>query len=177
MGKKKTEKIQQQPEDPVLRGILMQIAGQHGYEVAKALIGAELTDEELAKRTNIRLNLVRKILYDLYENRVAGYRRTRDENSGWYIYHWRIEPERALEYFNNNKRLLLQKLEDRLAQEQNMMFFGCQNGCPKVPFELATENDFKCPRCGEKLDAYDNAGVVTALERQIESLRKHFVGS
>ena len=168
------EKVQ---EDPVFKEILIRIAGEHGYEVASALVGNEMTDEELAKRTGIRVNLVRKILYDLYDNRVVGYRRIRDENSGWYIYYWRIEPERALEFFDNNKRLLLQKLQERLEQERNPMFFICASGCSKLPFDLAAENDFKCPKCEGELKPFDNSDIVTALERQIESLKEHLAGS
>ena len=175
--KKKKETRQKPSEDPVLREILTRIAGERGYEVAKVLVGEEITDDEVAKRMGMRVNLVRKILYDLYENRVVSYRRVRDEHSGWYIYYWKIEPERALDYFNTNKRLLLQKLEGRLEVERSVMFFGCENSCPKLPFDLAAENDFKCPRCGGKLGPYDNSNVITALERQIESLRQQLVGS
>lgn len=164
-------------EDPVFREILVRIAGENGYEIASALVGKEATDEELAKRTGIRLNLVRKILYDLYENRMVGYRRVRDENSGWYIYYWRIEPERAMEFFNNNKRLLLQKLQARLEQERNTMFFGCGNSCAKLSFDAAAENDFKCPQCGQQLEHFDNSNIITALERQIESLKQSLMGS
>ena len=110
--KKKKETRQKPSDDPVLREILTRVAGERGYEVAKVLVDEEVTDDEVAKRMGMRVNLVRKILYDLYENRVVSYRRVRDENSGWYVYYWRIEPERAREYFDNNKRLLLQKLED-----------------------------------------------------------------
>ena len=175
--KQKKETRRKPPEDPVLKEILTRIAGEHGHEVAKALVRKEITDDEVAKRTNMRVNLVRKILYELYENRVVSYRRVRDEHSGWYVYYWRIEPERAREYFDNNKRLLLQKLQERLETERDTMFFSCGNGDPKVSFELAAENDFKCPRCGSKLGPYDNSSVVTALERQIESLRQRLVES
>jgi len=164
-------------DDPVLMEILARIAGGRGYDVAKELMGEEITDEEIAKRMGIRVNLVRKILYSLYENRVVSYHRVRDEHSGWYVYYWRIEPERAREYFNNNKRQLIQKLEDRLDTERNTNYFSCGNGDLKLPFELAVENDFKCPRCGDKLTPYDNSGVITALERQIESLRHNLMES
>lgn len=164
-------------DDPVLMEILTRIAGDRGYDVAKELVENEITDEEIAKRVGIRVNLVRKILYGLYENRVVSYHRVRDENSGWYVYYWRIEPERAREYFKNNKRQLIQKLEDRLNTERNTNFFSCGNGDPKLPFELAAENDFKCPRCGDKLEPYDNSNVIMALERQIESLRHHLMDS
>jgi len=164
-------------DDPVLMDILIRIAGERGYEIAKELMGNEITDEEIANRMGIRVNLVRKILYNLYENRVVSYHRVRDEHSGWYVYYWRIEPERAREYFDNNKRQLIQKLEDRLDTERSTNFFSCGNGDPKLPFELAAENDFKCPRCGDKLEPYDNSSVITALERQIELLRHHLMES
>ncbi len=181
VGKKRAEvkkKSRPKPsDDPVLTGILIRIAGVRGYDIAKELVGNEITDDEIAKRLGIRVNLVRKILYSLYENRVVSYRRVRDEQSGWYVYYWRIEPERAREYFDNNKRLLIQKLEDRLDTERSTNFFSCGNGDPKLPFELAIENDFKCPRCGDKLEPYDNSSVIMALERQIESLRHNLMVS
>lgn len=163
-------------EDPAFKEILMMIAGQHGYEVASALVDKELTDEEVARRTGIRINLVRKILYDLYDNRVVNYRRVRDEDSGWYIYYWRVEPERAMEFFNTNRRLLLRKLEERLERERSVLYFKCSEDCPKLGFEEAAENNFRCPRCGGQLVYYDNRDVIRALERQIESLRQKFTG-
>lgn len=164
-------------EDPVFKEILVRIAGEHGYEVASELVGIEMTDDELAKKTGMRVNLVRKILYDLYDNRVVGYRRIRDENSGWYIYYWRIEPERALEFYDSNKRLLLHKLQERLQQERGPMFFTCSDGCMKLPFDEAAEIDFKCPKCKKQLKPFENSDIVTALERQIESLKEHLAGS
>jgi len=164
-------------KDPVFRGILTRIAGEQGYKIAAALVGKEMTDEEVAKKVDMRINLVRKILYDLYDSRVVGYRRVRDESSGWYVYYWRIEPERAKEYFNNNKRLLIQKLQERLEEERNTMYFTCGDGCQKVTFDVAIENDFKCQKCGSKLERFDNTNVITALEHQIESLKQHLVGS
>jgi transcription initiation factor TFIIE subunit alpha len=170
----KQKKTRQKAENPVLREIITRIAGEHGCEVIRVLGDGEATDEELAKRANMRVNLVRKILYDLYENRVVSYRRVRDEHSGWYIYYWHIEQDRALEFFNTNKQLLLQKLEARLEYERNSMQFTCENHCPRVSFEVAMEHDIKCPSCGEKLERYDNSHVITVLERQIETLKQQF---
>ncbi len=165
------------PEDPAFTELLNRTAGEHGYKVAKTIFGEELTDDEVAKRTGIHLNLVRRILYDLYDNRVVSYRRVRDESSGWYIYYWKVEPERALDYINANMRLLLQKLEEQLEREKSTMYFSCNNSDPKVPFDLAAENDFKCPRCRGKLELHDNSSVITSLERRVQALRQQLVGS
>ncbi|GAI46923.1 unnamed protein product, partial [marine sediment metagenome] len=120
-GKKAVEKrakVKEPPEDPVLRGIIVGVVGEHGYGIAKGFMKKEITAEEVGKKLGIHVNFVRKILYDLYENRVASYRRDRDEQSGWYVYYWRIDPGRALEYYKNNKYLLMQKLEERLETER-----------------------------------------------------------
>ncbi|MGC8816896.1 MAG: transcription factor E [Candidatus Hadarchaeum sp.] len=159
-------------ENPTIYELLHQIAGEHGYTVAKAIVSEELTDEEIAKRTGIRLNLVRRILYDLYDNRVVSYRRVRDENSGWYIYYWKVDPERALAYVKTNRQLLLQRLEEQLEKEKNTIYFSCSNGCPKVTLEEASENDFKCPKCKGKLEPYDNSAIIVSLERRIQALRE-----
>lgn len=159
-------------ENPTIYELLHQIAGEHGYTVAKAIVSEELTDEEIAKRTGIRLNLVRRILYDLYDNRVVSYRRVRDENSGWYIYYWKVDPERALAYVKTNRQLLLQRLEEQLEKEKNTIYFSCSNGCPKMTLEEAAENDFKCSRCKGKLEPYDNSAVIISLERRIQTLRE-----
>lgn len=162
---------------PAFERILSRVAGEHGSGVAKVLLEeGEATDEEIANELDIRLNLVRKILYDLYDNQVVDYRRTRDEETGWYIYYWHIEPNRALELMNENKRTLLRKLKERLEHERSTMFFTCDEDCPRVEFDKAVENDFKCPKCGGKMEEFDNSGIINALERQIETLEQGMTG-
>ncbi|MEW6221701.1 MAG: transcription factor [Candidatus Hadarchaeota archaeon] len=165
------------PEDPLFTSLLHQVAGEHGAVVAKAIFSKELTDEEVTKRTGISINLVRRILYDMYDNRVVAYRRVRDESSGWYVYYWHLEPTRAMDYLATNKRLLLQKLEEKLEMERSTTFFGHNGGCPKVPLDVAVENDFKCPRCGEKLAQYDNSSTITTLEQRVNALRQQLMES
>lgn len=158
---------------PAFERILNRVAGEHGSDVVQVLLEeGESTDEEIANETGIRLNLVRKILYDLYDNRVLDYRRSRDEDTGWYVYYWHVEPSEALELVNDNKRKLLNKLKERLEHERSTMFFECENDCPRVEFSEAVENDFHCPKCGEQMEEFDNEGIINALQRQIETLEQ-----
>lgn len=180
LAKKIAEKPRPQPillENPTIIELLKQTAGEHGYIVAKTILTEELTDDEIAKRTGIRLNLVRRILYDLYDNRVMSYRRVRDESSGWYIYYWKVEPERAFGYVNVKRRILLQKLEEQIEREKNTIFFSCSDGCSKMTLEAAMENDFKCIKCKGKLEPYDNSSVITSLERKVQALKEQLVKS
>jgi transcription initiation factor TFIIE subunit alpha len=164
-------------ESPLLTDVLHQIAGDSGLAVLKSLHNRELTDEDLAKRTGLSINLVRRILYDLYENQVVSYRRERDEESGWYIYFWRFNPERAIDFIRHNRQELLRKLEEKLEQERSTIYFSCGDECQKVPFPLAAENDFKCPACGGELKPYDNSSYIAALERRVQQLREQLLES
>ncbi len=160
------------PEDPVFLDLLYQIAGMQATTVAKTLFGNEITDEELSKRTGISINLVRRILYELYDNRLVSYKRLRDEDSGWYIYYWQMNPDRGVEHMRGNRRQLLQKLEEKLHEEKNTVYFMCRNNDPKVSYDAAAETEFKCPRCSKKLEPYDNSNAVVALERRVQLLRE-----
>ncbi len=160
------------PEDPVFLDLLYQIAGVQATTVARTLFGNEMTDEELSKRTGISINLVRRILYELYDNRLVSYKRLRDEDSGWYIYYWQMNPDRGVEHIKENRRQLLQKLEEKLEEERNTVYFVCRNNDPKVPYDVATETEFKCPRCSKKLEPYDNSNAVVALERRVQLLKE-----
>ena len=53
-------------EDPFVR-IASMIGGDEYLKVARSLLKAEdATDEEIASSTGLRINMVRKVLYDLF---------------------------------------------------------------------------------------------------------------
>lgn len=133
----------------------------------------EITDEEIANKTGIRLNFVRKILYKLYDHSLVALRRSRDESTGWFIFHWRLQPDQLEGFIQNQKRRILEKLETRLRYEKNHDFYYCYTpGCKRIPFEESMELVFKCPTCNKPLMHFDNGKLVEALDIRIERLRK-----
>jgi transcription initiation factor TFIIE subunit alpha len=133
----------------------------------------EITDDEIANKTGIRLNFVRKILYKLYDHSLVGLRRSRDESTGWFIFHWRLQPDQLEGFIQGQKRRILDKLETRLRYEKNHDFYYCYTpGCKRIPFEEAMELVFRCPTCNKPLMHYDNGKLVEALDTRIERLRK-----
>lgn len=133
----------------------------------------EITDDEIANKTGIRLNFVRKILYKLYDHSLVALRRSRDESTGWFIFHWRLQPDQLEGFIQNQKRRILEKLETRLRYEKNHDFYYCYTpGCKRIPFEEAMELVFKCPTCNKPLMHFDNGKLVEALDIRIERLRK-----
>jgi transcription initiation factor TFIIE subunit alpha len=157
---------------------LLKLAGALGEEEAAKLIeilknSEEITDEEIANKTGIRLNSVRKILYKLYDHSLVGLRRTRDPKTGWFIFHWRLQPDQLEGFILSQKRRVLEKLDVRLEYEKNHDFYYCYTpGCKRVPFEEAVELVFLCPSCGKPLMHYDNDKILGALSKRVGQLRK-----
>jgi transcription initiation factor TFIIE subunit alpha len=157
---------------------LMKVAESLGEEEAVKLIeilknSNETTDDEIANKTGIRLNSIRKILYKLYDHSLVSLRRTRDPKTGWFIFHWKLQPDQLEGFILSQKRRVLEKLNVRLEYEKNHDFFYCHTpGCRRIPFEEAVELVFRCPTCSKPLMHYENDKMVQALTRKVEQLRK-----
>jgi len=157
---------------------LIKVAEALGEEDAVKLIeilknADEITDDEIANKTGIRINSIRKILYKLYDHSLVSLRRTRDPKTGWFIFHWKLQPDQLEGFILSQKRRVLEKLNIRLEYEKNHDFYYCYTpGCRRIPFEEAIELVFKCPTCGKPLMHYENNKIVEALTRKIEQLRK-----
>ena len=157
---------------------LLKVAGALGEQEAIKLIdilkdSEEITDDEIANKTGIRLNFVRKILYKLYDHSLVSLRRTRDPKTGWFIFHWKLQPDQLEGFVLSQKRRVLEKLNTRLEYEKNHDFFYCYTpGCKRVPFEEAVELVFKCSTCGKPLMHYENDKLAQSLTKKVETLRK-----
>ena len=160
---------------------LMKVANIVGGEEAVRIVDIlsqvdETTDEEIVGKTNIKLNTVRKILYRLYDHSIVALRRTRDKDTGWFIFHWRIQPDQIDGFLTNQKRRILNKLETRLNYEQTHDFFFCQNpGCKRFPFEEATEFVFRCPKCNKALTHFENREIIEFLSEKGKQLKSELI--
>lgn len=157
---------------------LLKVAEALGEEDAVKLIdilknAEETTDDEIANKTGIRLNFVRKILYKLYDHSLVSLRRTRDPKTGWFIFHWRLQPDQLEGFILSQKRRVLEKLNIRLEYEKNHDFYYCSTpGCKRITFEDAVELVFRCPTCGKSLMHYDNDKILDSLGKKVDILRK-----
>ncbi len=156
--------------DQVVRGYLTRLVGEDGLVMIERMPDGEVTDEQIAEATEVLLNVVRRTLFIMSENKLAICRRERDSNSGWLTYLWHldmtdIEPQLAKE-----KKKLTKNLELRLDFEKDNVFYVCPDGCIRMFFKDAAENEFLCPLCGEDLIFQDNEDFTGALEKRIRSL-------
>lgn len=159
-------------EDENVIQFFEEILGEEGINVIKALKGKTTTDEKIAEELGLKLNLVRKILYKLYDYRLASYVRTKDKDIGWYIYTWSLELPRVQNVITDRKRKILEDMTNKLEYETNTVFFECVNDRFRIPYDIASERGFKCPQCEGDLEFLNNQAVVDRLEREIRQLEE-----
>lgn len=133
----------------------------------------ETTDFQIADQTEIRLNIVRKTLYRLYDHSLVGLRRSRDKETGWFVFQWRLQSDQLEGFIFNQKRRVLEKLETRLRYEKSHEFYTCKTpGCKRFPFEEAFELLFKCPACNKPMSYVTNGHIIEVMTRKIEQMKR-----
>lgn len=158
--------------EELLISLAKDLVGEDATELLKFLLKKriEMTDDDIAKELNVKVNEIRKKLYLLSEQGFVTYRRTRDKDTGLFIYYWKVNLDQINEILLNRKRLVLEKLKDRLENEQNTLFYYCPQDNIQFSFDEALENEFKCPKCGSSLQYYDSEKTRRFLEYKIKQL-------
>lgn len=148
------------------------IGGEEYVKVARALLNTEdVTDEEIASATGLKINIVRKVLYDMFGKALISGIRVKDEKKGWFVYRWRAKQDHVDNFIENQKKKILDRLYKRLEHEDSTEFYHCGNhDCPRVKFDVAVELFFKCPNCKGPLNMVDNTTVKEALRYKIDQI-------
>ena len=148
------------------------IGGEEYLKVARALLNTEdATDEEIASATGLRINIIRKVLYDMFGKALITGIRVKDEKKGWFVYRWRAKRDQIDNFIDNQKKKILDRLQKRLEYEESSEFYHCGNkDCPRTKFDAAVESFFKCSNCKGPLNMVDNSNVKEALRYKIEQI-------
>lgn len=161
--------------DPTLTQVLTDFGGPSALKIADVLIQTkeEITDENLAESSGVKLNIVRKILYILNENKLTEFRRVRDKRSGWFIYLWKASFENLNLLLQERREEVVGRLETRMRFEEENVFFLCNKGCKdRYVYIDAMDKEFKCPKCeGGVLVEDRNKEKVQFLKESIVRLR------
>ncbi len=163
--------------DPVIRGYLERLVGEEGFKVVQNMPEGEVTDEKIAEVTGVLLNIVRRTLFILYENRLALYRRVRDTDSGWLTYLWKLDLSNLDRQLELESKKLLKNLKTKLEAEEGKIFYTCKNQCQRFLFETAAELEFICPVCAEELEYQDNEMIIKSLKQRISELEDMVSGA
>ena len=159
----------------LLIDIVTDLAGEDAKSIALVLLSMhqEATDEEISQILNMRLSDVRRSLYDLADIQIAQSRKIRNKKTGWYVYYWRLLPERVFTIVKKKQEDTLNRLNIRLDFERDNVTFSCNTAsCKKYSFDESMQHDFTCPDCLNRLESLDNAFIIRILEGEITKLKK-----
>lgn len=135
------------------------------------LTGAERSDEEIAELTGINLNSVRHTLYNLYEHRLAEYRRIKNNETGWLTYLWLMRMDHMNMVLRNEVEVAAGKLAGRLRYDEANDFYQCKNCGITTTFNNAMTTNFSCPHCGTMLVHFDDELIVAALKKRLAKMQ------
>jgi transcription initiation factor TFIIE subunit alpha len=144
------------------------VVGEEGLKIIEHLPEREITDEEIAGLTDTKLTSVRKVLYTLYESRIAEYRTERDDISGWITYWWSFDQNKVKKLMEEEVDRELRGLRKKLEYERKGVFYQCS--CQRVSFEEAAEKTFWCDECESNYEYFDNGGLIRELEGKITEI-------
>jgi len=149
------------------------IGGDEYLKVARSLLKAEdATDEEIASSTGLRINMVRRVLYDLFGKALITGIRVKDEKKGWFVYRWRSRRDEVENFIEGQKKKISERLQHRLDYENSSDFYHCGNDdCPRITFEDALEGFFKCPNCSRVLNLKKNDKAKKAFAFKIDNIK------
>jgi len=167
--------VKKNKDDKATLAYLEKLVGQQGLEMLKRLSKNELTDQQIAEETGSDLNLVRRTLFTLYENRLAFYTLQRDKETGWMLYKWRVDFEDIERRLADDAYKLVSKLQNWLDGEMNTVYYTCENNCGRYTFDMASGYvcgyEFVCPVCKQSLHHDDTSKLIDAIEGKIGELK------
>ena len=120
--------------------------------------------KKLQRKLKLRLNIVRRILYKLYDAGIASYKRSKDPETQWYTYTWKFEEEKVTDIIDKKYEEFSRDINESLEYEEENMFFVCASNGHRYNFEEASENNFTCGECGAPLEYQDNSDIITELK-------------
>lgn len=156
--------------NPVVKEYFRKMIGDEGLKMMENVPEGEITDEEIARLSDAKLTSVRKVLYTLYENRIAEYRTERDDNSGWITYLWSFNRDNVKKIMEEEAEGGLKDLRSKLEYERKGVFYQCK--CQRILFEEAIGKGFWCEECESNFEHFDNGDLIKELEERIEEIEK-----
>jgi len=145
--------------------------GENAVKVIKAASG-EITDDALAEKCKLKVSEIRRVLNKLHNTRLAAYTRSKDKDTGWYSYLWKVDLSSVYQVLDKTMQTEIDSLNQKFEESTTVFSYYCPK-CSKnnvIEFESASNLAFKCPNCKKNLRA--NKSDHDCIVEQLKELRK-----
>ena len=161
-------------EKHLFRKIVDSLMGEDTVSVAEYLLeNPEAVDEEIAEDLDLNIKVVRNSLFKLNEQSLARFRRIRNSETGYFVYHWTLDPSKMKDMINRRRNRIVSLLQRRIEYEEENLLYHCGNEeCKPMTLDQAYANDFICIHCGNTADQMDNTLRSEFLNAVIDNLKE-----
>ena len=99
---KELKRVVDENDDPFVK-ISAMIGGEDYLKVARSLVRIQhSTEGEISKSTGLRINMVRRVLYDLFGKGVIEGVRVVDEKKDRFVYRWHLNKKKVRKFIEDN---------------------------------------------------------------------------
>lgn len=167
-----TQKLQNEVEaKDDIQLVVTELVGEHAMPIINFLKGkTKISEFIIAEELEMEIKEVRNILYNLLEHNIVSFIRKKDRIKGWYICYWDFNDYMVPQLKHKLLKSKLEKMRERLAEEESAQYYLCQRGCIRLTFDEAMENQFKCDECGSILQEQDNSRTREFLAQRVQEL-------
>lgn len=157
----------------LIEEVASRVAGEDVIPLVRTLKNRkDVSEFKLATETKKEINLVRNMLYRLYNANLVTSIKKKDKKKGWYIYYWTFNTKQLRYLAVELKRKRLEKLKERLEREEAEQYYVCDDKCIRLDFEQSTNFEFKCPECGKLVGLEDNTERIQQIQKEIKEVEK-----
>ena len=145
--------------------------GEDSVRIVRAA-NSEMTDEALSIKCKLKVSEIRSVLNKLHNVRLATYTRSKDKDTGWYSYIWKVQLSDLCDMIEKQMNDEITSLKQQLETSTTVFSFYCPK-CSKenkIDFDMATDLRFRCPSCRKQLKEV-KINRQTIME-MIESIRR-----
>lgn len=155
----------------IVEDVVTEVAGEDVVQLVKLLKNKKNVSEfKLADSVKKEVNVVRNMLYKLYDFNLVSFTRKKDKKKGWYVYYWTFDLKRIKYLVNDLKKKRLTKLKERVEREKSSQFYACETKCVRLDFDQSVNFEFKCPECGKLISQEDNTEKIKEIEKEIKDI-------
>ena len=140
------------------------------FSIIECILKGKTSDIEISEEIDIKLTIVRKVLYKLHDAGIATCKKTKDKETNWFIYNWKFDQEKVSDIITKKYEELTIEIQKSIDYEEENMFFTCKINGHRYKFEKASEYNFTCPKCGKSLEYQDNSGIIAELLKEKTAL-------
>ncbi len=164
--------VTKEEKEYILKAISMLLRREAAIVVSYMLEKEAVSEEWLAKQSDLKITVVRKILYDLFNLGLVDFIKERDEKSGWYIYNATFKLNKLNEVILDRLKNTLKKLKQRLKYEEENTFYECPVHKIRMLESEAITNNYICniEGCNSVLEIKDNTHIINKLKKKIQEI-------